>query len=183
MSRYFYFHGYGSDPLAVKCIELKELVGADNVTAPHFRNYSIDQVHMQLDEIIIELQEATTHESVTIIGSSMGALYALYVSCFADINVILLNPCLVPYIMATDIGADIDNVIAATELSLKAYKLYDPSRVRVWVTEDDELINHPYLSKPFFHKSLLEYRIFKDDEATTHGFHGFKEIFRKYCLD
>jgi len=185
MLRYFYFHGYGSNPLAVKSIELQELVGADNVTVPHFLNDNSNQVLIQLEEIITELktQTLTNPQRTTIVGSSMGALYALYVSCFTDVNIILLNPCLVPYITAIDIDAKIDNAVAVTELSLKAYKLYDPARVRVWVTEDDELINHRYLTKPFFYNPPLEYKIFKANEATTHGFNGFKEAFKKYCLD
>ena len=41
--KYYYFHGYGSSPSACKAEAMREILGAENVSAPDF-NVSVEEV-------------------------------------------------------------------------------------------------------------------------------------------
>ncbi len=177
---YYYLHGYGSSSNSIKANIMKDIVGEDNFYAPDFSSDNIDLAKDQIDAVIDKIKRSDNQKNITVVGSSLGGLYALYISCFTDVNVILLNPCLVPHLLKKDLDVDVDHILEATKLSLYGYKHYDPSRIRVWVTSDDEIINHEFLTAPFFYVDPLEYREFEMNEACAHAFEGFREIFKSF---
>ena len=75
--KYYYFHGYGSSPNACKAEAMREILGAENVSAPDF-NVSPEEVSNLFDKLIDEI--SLNNEEVCIVGSSLGGLYALYVA-------------------------------------------------------------------------------------------------------
>lgn len=177
---YYYLHGYGSSSNSIKANIMRDILGEDNFYAPDFSSDNIELAKEQINAVIGKINRSEGGHRITVVGSSLGGLYALYISCFTDINVILLNPCLNPHLLKKGLGVEVDHILEATNLSLFGYKNYDPSRVRVWVTSDDEIIDHQYLTAPFFYADPLEYREFKKDEAYSHAFEGFREIFKNF---
>ena len=177
---YYYLHGYGSSSNSVKANIMKDIVGEDNFYAPDFSSDNMKLAKEQINAVIERINNSKSESKVTIVGSSLGGLYALYISCFTDVNVILLNPCLIPHLLKKGLDVGVDHVLEAMNLSLIAYKNYDPNRVRVWVTSDDEVINHEFLTEPFFYADPLEYREFEMNEAYAHAFEGFREIFKDF---
>lgn len=177
---YYYLHGYGSSSNSIKANIIKDIVGVDRFYAPDFSSDNIELVKEQINAVIAKINRSEDGHKITIVGSSLGGLYALYISCFTNVKVILLNPCLAPHLLKKDLDVDVDHVLEATNLSLCGYKNYDPKRVRVWVTSDDEVINHQCLTAPFFYIDPLEYREFNKSEACLHAFEGFREIFKGF---
>ena len=177
--KYFYFHGFGSSPEAKKAKDMIEILGEDNVNVPDF-NKSSTGVKKLLDDIINSIKES--NEESLIVGSSLGGLYAIYVSAMSNCKCVLLNPCLFPQAIISKITKEVnvEDIIDAQNLSLTAFKNYNQDNVEVWVTKDDTLINHTDLTKPFFYKDVAKYIEFDEDKASTHEFIGFKELFKDY---
>lgn len=177
---YYYFHGYGSNPQAKKCLIMKDILGDENVIAPDFNNASPTAIRMKLDKLVKEIKDKNM--PICIVGSSLGGLFGLYVSAMADCNCILLNPCLFPQLILSKIDASFEpnSVTEVQKLNLKAYINYNPNKVKVWVTKDDEIINHKFYTKPFFYKQPAEYLKFDKKKASGHEFSGFKKIFKEY---
>lgn len=176
--KYYYFHGYGSSPSAVKAENMREILGADKVSVPNF-NISPEEVSDLFDKLIDEISNSL--EEVCIVGSSLGGLYAIYVSTKANCKTILLNPCLIPMVIVPKItdNVPVSSVIIAQKLSMFAYENYNKDNVSVWVT-DDELIDHNVLTKPYFYNGVKEYTQFSSNIASGHKFIGFKNVFEKY---
>lgn len=177
---FYYFHGYGSGPDAKKCRKMKEILGEENVIAPDFNNLTADALKMKLDEIAEKISE--NPDDICIVGSSLGGLYAIYVSAISGCECLLLNPCLFPQLIVPKVAESFnpEEVALAQLLNLKAYTCYNPDKVRVWVTKNDELIDHKMLTRPFFYNEPIEYRKFDKKKASGHKFKGFKKIFCKY---
>lgn len=176
--RYYYFHGYGSSPQAVKANIMREILGEKNIFAPDF-NKPVDEIVCLFNDLVEEIN--SLQEETCIVGSSLGGLYALYVSAKTKCNTILLNPALIPMIIVPKVSEEvpIKNIIIAQEFSLYAYEHYDKEKVSVWVT-DDPLINHNDITKPYFYKSVKEYILFDNAVASGHEFIGFKDVFKNY---
>lgn len=177
--KFYYFHGFGSSPMATKANNMREILGNDNVNTPDFNLPSIE-VKKLLDNLIDEIK--SNNEESLIVGSSLGGLYAIYVSALSNCKCVLLNPCLFPQAIISKITNDvnIDDIIDAQNLSLKAYKEYNPSLIEVWVTDDDLLINHKDLTYPYFYKGVAKYEVFPVDKVSGHEFIGFKDVFKDY---
>ena len=178
---YYYLHGYGSSSNSVKANIMRDVLGEKNFYAPDFSSDNIELAKEQINAVIDKINRSEDKSKITIVGSSLGGLYALYISCLTDVNVILLNPCLVPHLLKKDLDVAVDHILAVTNLSLFAYKNYDPAKVRVWVTSDDEIINHKFLTEPFFYADPLEFKVFELNEAYSHAFEGFREIFKDFA--
>lgn len=177
--KYFYFHGYGSSPQAEKAEILRELLGKENVIAPDF-NVSPEKIADLFKEIESEIMKYKGN--VCIVGSSLGGLYALYMSSVTDCPVILLNPALFPMLtvqkVTREIGAEV--LVQVQQLSLYAFEHYMAENVRVWLT-NDELINHKELTEPYFYgRGVKELVYFPENKASGHVFVGFKEVFKEY---
>ena len=94
--KYYYFHGYGSSPSACKAEAMREILGAENISAPDF-NVSAEEVSDLFDKLIDEIKNSD--DEVCIAGSSLGGLFALYVATKAGCKAILLNPALMPMVI------------------------------------------------------------------------------------
>ncbi len=177
--KYFYFHGFGSSPEAKKANDMRDILGENNLEVPNFNKPSIE-VKKLLDNIINSIKKS--NKETLIVGSSLGGLYALYVSSMSGCKCLLLNPCLFPQAIISKITKEIniEDIIDAQNLSLTAFKHYNENNVEVWVTKDDALINHRDLTKPFFYKDVAKYVEFDEDKASIHEFIGFKELFKDY---
>ena len=181
--KFYYFHGFGSNPQAKKADAMRKVLGADKVNAPDFNLSSGKEVKALLDYIASDIKNSA--KETFIVGSSLGGLYALYVSSICGCKCLLLNPCLFPQAIIGTLSSNvnIEDVVLAQEMSLTAYSSYNPDNVQVWVTKNDMLINHDVLTKPFFYKKPAEYKIFPKSKASGHEFKGFKGIFAKFILN
>ncbi len=178
--KYYYFHGFGSSPQAKKALIMKKILGEENVEAPDFNLASGKEVKSLLDGLVKNVRGAG--DETFIVGSSLGGLYALYVSALARCGCLLLNPCLFPQLIISGLtsAVPVKDIVMAQQLSLTAYSGYCPEKVRVWVTKSDKLIDHDKLTRPFFYNPPAEYRKFSKDKAEGHEFKGFKSVFSKY---
>lgn len=176
--KYFYFHGYGSSPQAEKAEILRDILGKENVFAPDFNveSHKIAGLFKEIESEIMKYKD-----NVCIIGSSLGGLYALYISSVTGCPVILLNPALFPMLTVQKVTKEIraEILVQVQQLSLYAFEHYRAENVRVWLT-NDELINHKELTEPYFYKGVKELIYFPENKASGHAFIGFREVFKEY---
>ena len=179
---FYYFHGFGSSPKAKKAQAMAQVLGGGNIKAPDFNLAGGAAVKALLDSLAADIKNS--NDETLIVGSSLGGLYAIYVSALSGCRCLLLNPCLFPQAVIGTLSAhvNVDDIVLAQQLSLTAYASYKPENITVWVTKDDMLINHNVLTKPFFYKEPAQYRIFPKSRATGHEFKGFKRNFYEYCI-
>ena len=178
---YFYFHGYGSSPEAFKAEDMRKILGAENVYAPDF-NLPVTELIELFNQIELKIDKLQkSGEEVCIVGSSLGGLFALYISSRTNCNAILLNPALFPLLIIPTITLSFNEkeIIEAHRLSLYAYEHFNPEKIQVWLTHD-ELINHEILTKPFFVKGTRDYKLIPMAVANTHDFVGFYDVFKEY---
>lgn len=91
-------HGYGGSAENSACLALKEL-GFD-VVSPQF-----DYDEKNPDSIFADLKTiADEIKPDYIVGTSLGGFFALLTANYADIPVILVNPCLMPFLTLSELG-------------------------------------------------------------------------------
>jgi len=88
-----YIHGYGGHGLGVKSSQLREYCHKQNIAflAPSL-SYIPDLAIQTLEEIIENLQE-----DITLVGSSLGGFYAIYLATKYKLKAVLINPSIFPY--------------------------------------------------------------------------------------
>ncbi len=89
-----YIHGFGGSGKGVKATLFKEAFSSEHVIAPSL-SYVPDLAVTTLCELIESYLELGV--TISLIGSSLGGFYALYLSDKYDLKAVLLNPSLYPY--------------------------------------------------------------------------------------
>ena len=89
-----YIHGYGGHGLGVKSSMMREYCKANNIKflAPSL-SYIPDLAITTLEEII----EALQGEDITLVGSSLGGYYSIYLAHKYNLKAVLINPSTKPY--------------------------------------------------------------------------------------
>ncbi len=89
MKRILYIHGFASTGNTSKVKQLQDM-GDIEVIAPTLSHKPCDDIGL-LENLIRE------HAITTVVGSSLGGFYALYLAQRFDVGLILINPALYPY--------------------------------------------------------------------------------------
>jgi predicted esterase YcpF (UPF0227 family) len=90
-----YIHGFGSHGKGSKAVALREFCKQKDIRfiAPSLS--TIPDLAIQTLEELIEVSRTT--EKVTLIGSSLGGFYAMYLSHKYNLPCVLINPAVYPY--------------------------------------------------------------------------------------
>ncbi len=96
MTKILYLHGFLSSPLSTKVMQLRHGAGdAFEVIAPDL-NMTPGEVDALLDNLVRDHQ-ATSSESLVVVGSSLGGFYAARLATKFGLRCVLLNPCFNPW--------------------------------------------------------------------------------------
>lgn len=88
-----YIHGYGGHGLGVKSSMFREYCRVNNIPflAPSL-SYIPDLAIQTLEEIIENLKD-----EITLVGSSLGGYYSIYLATKYNLKAVLINPSIFPY--------------------------------------------------------------------------------------
>lgn len=134
-------HGYNGSQENSAAVALEKL--GYNVISPAI-NYDSDSP----ESIIDELSAVSYDESPdVVVGTSLGGFFAAVLSARNDLPVILVNPCLMPFLTLEKLGYK-GNVMEFVPLfwELSELKLYNTSTI---VGSQDEIIDHNAVTKKF----------------------------------
>ena len=179
MQKILYIHGFASTGQTSKVDHLKAMTGVE-VIAPNLSHDPIKDITM-LQSIV------RTENITTVVGSSLGGFYALFLAQRFDLGLVLINPALRPYdtlfnrigevaIYGTDTTfswtlAKCDELCMlsnTTELALSPhYSSVDWAKALVLIAEKDELLNVPEMMMAF-----PKHNVRVDDKAD----HRFADI-------
>lgn len=92
MDKYIYIHGFGGSGLGVKSSLFREYFG-DTIICP-----SLSYVPaLAIDTLKQLIEQMIDHATVTLIGSSLGGYYAIYLAEHYGLKAVLINPSIHPY--------------------------------------------------------------------------------------
>ncbi|MGN0470701.1 MAG: YqiA/YcfP family alpha/beta fold hydrolase [Acutalibacteraceae bacterium] len=134
-------HGYKGSQENSAATALKKL--GYNVISPAI-NYDSDSPESIIDNLSAVLYDESPD---VIVGTSLGGFFAAVLSARNDLPVILVNPCLMPFLTLEKLGYN-GNVIEFVPLfwELSELKLYNTSTI---VGGQDEIIDHNAVTKKF----------------------------------
>jgi len=173
-----YVHGFQSDKNSTKARFLKEKFGEKNVISETLPVNPLKAINL--------LQEILAEDDVSlIVGSSLGGFYAMYLSIFNSVRVVLINPSLKPHeTLKQYIGKhkrfNSDEEFELTNEHLIQFKVlseeieslnYDQSLFNFFLSEDDEILDHSIV--PNYFKNAGSIKFFKN---STHRFLNFENV-------
>lgn len=101
MATLLYIHGFNSSPLSEKANNLKQWLAVHypqiNMIVPQLPNFP-QQATKLLDDILAEHQ----HETIGLVGSSLGGYFSIYFSERYQIPAVLVNPAVRPFDLLSD---------------------------------------------------------------------------------
>lgn len=167
-----YIHGFGSSGQGGKASVLRTLM--PNLIAP-----SLSIIPDLAISTLCELIEACSkHEKVSLIGSSLGGYYSLYLSQKYNIPTVLINPAIYPYnTLEKALGFapnyyDLSN-FEWREMHLNKLKEYEtenvnPNSILLLLQKGDEVLDYREAAAKFpLSKSIIE-------EGGNHSFGGIE---------
>ncbi len=127
-----YIHGFGGSGEGVKAKLFKEAFRDENVIAPSL-SYVPDLAILTLCELIESFLKVG--ENVSLLGSSLGGYYALYLSNKYNLKAVLLNPSVYPYkTLAAYVGVApnfyYESHFTWTNLHVNSLKEYEVTQVK-----------------------------------------------------
>lgn len=178
MDKYIYIHGFGGSGLGVKASLFREHF-RDTIICPSFSYVPA----LAIDTLKQLIEQMIDHATVTLIGSSLGGYYAIYLAEHYGIKAVLINPSIQPY-------ETLEKVLGS------AYNYHDGSHFE-WLGqhtralreyEIDEITPQQYLVLLQTNDELLDYSVAqrKFEEATVivdeGGNHSYENIESKFEL-
>ncbi|MCO4782286.1 MAG: hypothetical protein KC646_08150 [Candidatus Cloacimonetes bacterium] len=153
-------HGYNSTGENSKFHYLKSIFPQENIISPTLPFNPKDTVE-QLKSIILKQKE-----KILVVGSSLGGFYAYYIAARFSLNVCLINPSLIPFVNLVDRILEQNQTSGSEQVSIEqlkelrdlfslSYLEADKKHVNVFVSNDDDVINHQAVTKkmsPFFNQ-------------------------------
>ena len=141
-------HGYKGSPLNSACTALNEI--DHEIVSPSFDFDNTDP-----NEVLKSLELIVRYKGVKlIIGSSLGGFFAAVLASRVKLPVILINPCLMPFLHLPRLGYTGD-ILGYTALFSEIAKL-DPGYVKVIVGAKDEVIDtHDFTLRLFPNATVM----------------------------
>ncbi|MCJ8344840.1 hypothetical protein MJH12_04815 [bacterium] len=180
-------HGYNSNGQNSKFHFLKSIFPNETILSPDLPFEPKASIET-LRSIILKQKE-----KIMVVGSSLGGFYAYYIAARFSLSVCLINPSLIPFINLVDqmvSNSELDHQISIDHLKelrdlfSVSYLEAEQSKVNVFVTKDDDVINHQAVTK----KMRLFFNQYKEFDQGGHRFEDlgrlesdFKAIY-KNCL-
>lgn len=170
-----YIHGFGGSGAGVKARAAKKMFGEADLLAPSL-SYVPDLAVATLSELIELLQRQG--EPVSLIGSSLGGYYAIYLAEKYNLKAVLINPSVHPYqTLEKSIGRALNffdlSRFEWNERHIQTLRHYevdapDPSRYLLLLQKGDELLDYrEALAKLPGAEGIVE-------EGGSHSYEGFE---------
>ena len=158
----FYLHGFSSGSKSHKAGIIKDYLSQYEIYVPDYKSHQPENAVTYLKQYIEEQVNDNGHNSVMLIGSSLGGYYAQYLATQYDfiVAVVLINPCLQPGITLMSQVGDQKNIVTGevfcfTQWDLSAMdqiEVSDGSKCKptlVLLDEGDELIDYRYAARKY----------------------------------
>jgi len=174
-----YIHGFGGSGEGSKAKAFREYFKTtqDIFIAPSL-SYVPDLAIKTLEELI-----ESYNEEVTLIGSSLGGFYTIYLAKKYGLKAVLLNPSIYPYKTLKNYLGDAPNFydnssFKWSENHIEMIKYYieesvDESKFMLLVQKGDELLNFQESVDRFSSATLIA------EDGGSHGFDGIENHFGK----
>jgi predicted esterase YcpF (UPF0227 family) len=172
-----YIHGYGGHGLGVKSSQLREYCAAQGVAfmAPSL-SYIPDLAIATLEEIIENF-----NDKITLVGSSLGGFYAIYLAHKYKLKVVLINPSLAPYETLLKTKGRFPHYYDGSSFewndghleSLRKYEVFDgrDAQFLLLLQKGDELLDYAKALEKFPAAEAFV------EEGGSHSFDGFERYF------
>ncbi|WP_455757768.1 YqiA/YcfP family alpha/beta fold hydrolase [Sulfurimonas sp.] len=172
-----YIHGFGGSGEGSKAKAFREYFKTtqDSFIAPSL-SYVPDLAIKTLEELI-----ESYNEEVTLIGSSLGGFYTIYLAKKYGLKAVLLNPSIYPYKTLNNYLGDAPNFYDNSSFKwnenhiemLKSYiqESVDESKFMLLVQKGDELLNFQEAVDKFVNATVIA------QEGGSHGFDGIEKHF------
>lgn len=171
-----FIHGFGSSGHGSKAEQLRSFCAEQGIAfaAPSLPNIPVLALDT-LEELLLVLLR---HESVTLIGSSLGGFYTTWLAHRFNLPYVLINPAVEPYItLHRAVGKAVHfhdqtayEWTAAHTESLRAYQVAQPATERclLMLQTGDELLDYRQALDVYPGAELIL------EEGGNHGFEGFE---------
>ena len=174
-----YIHGFGSSGFGGKATIFKKHFG-NKLYAPSLSYVPTLAINTLEQQIEFSLDKK---EELTLIGSSLGGFYALYLANKYQLKAVLINPSIFPFKTLDKIGLSTNyfdmssfEVTPAHIESLKQYevkKFHNEKRLLVLLQKEDEVLNYKEAIQRLPNAQL------SIEEGGSHGFDGIEHYFEK----
>ena len=177
-----YIHGFGSSGHGGKATLFREYF-EDEVIAPslsYVPNLAIDTLE-QMIEMLIDKDE-----NVSLVGSSLGGYYSIYLANKYNLKAVLINPAIYPYKtldkvgMATNYYDGTSFEITRNHIeALKSFEVENIIRQDNFLTllqTDDEVLDYTEAEEKLSESELVI------EEGGNHSFENIESFFRKISV-
>lgn len=174
-----YIHGYGGHGLGVKSSQLRAYATSQNIAflAPSL-SYIPDLAIATLEEIIENLSG-----DITLVGSSLGGFYSLYLAKKYNLKAVLINPSIHPYQTLLKTKGFFPHYYDESRFewnmahidSLKKYEVSDvvEEQFLLLLQKGDEVLDYKRAIEKLPNAALIL------EEGGSHSFDGFERMFEK----
>lgn len=171
-----YIHGFGSSGEGHKAKQFREYFKVDGFIAPSL-SFIPDLAIKTLEELI-----ESFHEDVSLIGSSLGGFYSLYLGKKYNLKVVLINPSVYPYVTLKKVLGNAPSYFDTSTFlwmeshieMLKQYEVdtFDESKIMLLLQKGDETLDYTQAANRFPNA----YQIV--EEGGSHSFDTVERHFR-----
>lgn len=171
-----YIHGFGSSGEGHKAKQFREFFKEDGFIAPSL-SYIPDLAIKTLEELI-----ESYHGEVSLIGSSLGGFYSLYLSKKYKLKIVLINPSIYPYVTLKKVLGNAPSYYDTSTFSwmeshiemLKKYEVdgIDESKIMLLLQKGDETLDYTQAASKLPHTFQIV------EEGGSHSFDAVERHFR-----
>lgn len=174
-----YIHGFGSSGFGGKATLFKEYFQQE-ILLPSLSYVPDLAIHTleQLIELLVNIGE-----SVSLVGSSLGGYYAIYLANKYDLKAVLINPAIYPYRTLDKIGMVTNyfdfSSFEVTQEHMKALRILEINEVKnqknfmVLLQTGDEILDYHEAVEKLSNSSL------SIEEGGNHTFENIEKYFQK----
>ena len=179
-SALIYIHGFSSSPASWKASLMKTAIAKlplhqiEIPQLPLSPKVAIEQLEQLVERTLAELE----NQHLTLIGSSLGGYYAIYLAHKYGLKAILINPAVQPYIdlekyLGKNTNTHTGETFTFTQEHVEELKRYDietiqrPERFLLMVQTADEVLDYHHAVDKFPHSTQI---------VQAGGSHGFDEF-------
>lgn len=172
-----YIHGYGGHGKGVKASMMREYCKSQNISflAPSL-SYIPDLAIQTLEEIIENLEGG-----ITLVGSSLGGFYSIYLAAKYNLKAVLINPSIRPYETLLKTKGRFPHYYDGSsfewnDLHLESLKKYEAENARdeqflLLLQKGDETLDYTKALEKLSSASAIV------EEGGSHSFDGFERHF------
>ncbi|HQS65732.1 MAG TPA: YqiA/YcfP family alpha/beta fold hydrolase [Sulfuricurvum sp.] len=176
MNKYIYIHGFGGSGLGVKASLFREQY-RDTIICP-----SLSYVPaLAIDTLKQLIEQMIDHATVTLIGSSLGGYYAIYLAEHYGLKAVLINPSTQPYDTLEKVLGSAYNYHDGSHFewlgqhtrALREYEVNEitPQQYLVLLQTNDELLDYSVAQRKFEEATVIV------EEGGNHSYENIESKF------